>query len=290
MKIPAGLQPLIDEGVVDAVLGALKSGKEASVYVVDCRGDMRCAKVYKDAGQRGFQKLAMYQEGRKFRRSRDMRAMDNRSRHGRREQEAAWKNAEVDALYRLAAAGVRVPKPHGIYDGVMLMELVTDADGYPAKRLNDVHLEPAQAREWYVILVNQVVRMLCAGLIHGDLSEYNVLAGAHGPVIIDLPQAVDAAGNNNAFQLLQRDVNNLRTYFARSAPELAKTEYAHEIWRLYRQRHLSPETPLTGKFEHDRSAVDMDSLMYEVEEVEREHKAREAGRRKAELAEAEGKA
>ncbi|MGH8029433.1 MAG: PA4780 family RIO1-like protein kinase, partial [Arenimonas sp.] len=213
MKTPHGLQALIDDGIIDAVLRALKSGKEASVYIVASGSTVLCAKVYKDAKRRGFHKLAQYQEGRRHRGSRESRAMDKRSRFGREQQESAWKNAEVEALYRLAGVGVRVPRPQGVYDGVLLMELVTDAAGHPAPRLHDVILDADQAREWHGILIGQVVRMLCAGMIHGDLSPYNVLAGAHGPVIIDLPQAVDAAGNNSAFAMLERDVNNLRNYF-----------------------------------------------------------------------------
>ena len=282
MKIPKGLQPLIEAGAIDAVAGALKSGKEASVYIVRCGGSVQCAKVYKEANQRGFHRLAQYQEGRRHRGSREQRAMGKRSRFGREEQESAWKNAEVEALFRLAGAGVRVPKPYGVYDGVLLMELVTDAEGYPAPRLNDVLLEPPQARLWHAILVNQVVRMLCAGMIHGDLSEYNVLAGAHGPVIIDLPQAVDAAGNNNAFAMLQRDVNNLRTYFGRFAPELLTTEYAHEIWRLFQARELHPGSVLTGRFTHDTRRANVGQVMYEIDEARKEAEARERGRIAAE--------
>ena len=282
MKIPKGLQPLIDDGVVDAVLGQLKSGKEASVYLVACGSHVRCAKVYKDAQHRGFHRLAEYQEGRRARSSRDFRAMGNRSRHGRREQESAWKNAEVDALYRLAGAGVRVPQPHGVYEGVLIMELVADAEGHPAPRLNDVAPAPEQAREWHAFLVTQVQRMLCLGMIHGDLSEYNVLLGADGPVIIDLPQAVDAAGNNNAFRMLERDVNNLRTYCGAFAPELLATQYAHELWALYQAGELRPDTPLTGRFVHDATPADVGQVLYEVDEARKEAEARERGRLLAE--------
>src|ERR1044071_8480965 len=209
MKIPKGLQPLIDDGAINAVIRQLKSGKEASVFLVACGQTIRCAKVYKDAAHRSFKTRAQYQEGRKNRNSRDARAVGKRSRYGRQEEEASWKNAEVDALFRLVAAGVRVPRPHDFHDGVLLMELVADADGNPAPRLNDVDATPEQAREWHRFLMSQVVRMLCAGLIHGDLSEFNVLLGTDGPVIIDLPQAVHASGNNNAFQMLERDVHNI---------------------------------------------------------------------------------
>jgi RIO kinase 1 len=219
MKTPRGLQPLIDDGLIDAVVRSLKSGKEASVYIVDCGGRLCCAKVYKEAQQRGFHKLAQYQEGRQTRNSRDARALGRRGRHGRQVQEEEWKNAEVDALYRLVAAGVRVPQPHLVHEGVLLMELVQDAAGNPAPRLNDVECSPEQARHWHALMIAQVVRMLCAGLIHGDLSEFNVLLDAAGPVIIDLPQAVNAAANNNAWSMLERDVNNMRDCFGRAAPE-----------------------------------------------------------------------
>src|SRR5882757_3100241 len=238
MKIPKGLQPLIDDGMVDTVVRRLKSGKEASVYIVACGDQVRCAKVYKEAEQRGFHKLAQYQEGRGTRSSRDARAMGKRGRHGRRVQEAEWKNAEVDALYRLAGVGVRVPAPHLVHEGVLLMELVQDAQGNPAPRLNEVSMTAEQAREWHAFMIAQVVRMLCAGLIHGDLSEFNVLLDGNGPVIIDLPQAVNAAGNNNAFAMLERDVNNMRDAFGRAAPELLETDYGHEIWQLYEAGEL----------------------------------------------------
>jgi RIO kinase 1 len=281
MKTPKGLQPLLDDGAIDQVLGALKSGKEASVYLVACGTTVRCAKVYKEAHQRGFHKMAQYQEGRRHRGSREARAMGKRSRFGREEQESSWKNAEVEALFRLSAAGVRVPKPWGVYEGVLLMELVTDAEGHPAPRLNDVSLEPEQAREWHAFLVRQVVRMLCAGMIHGDLSEYNVLAGTHGPVIIDLPQAVDAAGNNNAYAMLERDLVNLRNYFSQFAPELAKTQYAPEIWKLYEASELKPESPLTGTFKHDTRKADVEEVLYEIDEARKEAMARERGRLEA---------
>jgi len=284
VKTPRGLQALVDDGIVDDVLRALKSGKEASVFIVACGGAVQCAKVYKEARHRGFHNLAAYQEGRRRRGSRETRAMGKRSRFGREEQESSWKNAEVEALFRLAGAGVRVPRPYGVFDGVLLMELVTDAEGYPAPRLNDVILEAEQAREWHRYLVGQVVRMLCAGMIHGDLSEYNVLAGAHGPVIIDLPQAVDAAGNNNAFAMLERDLNNLRNYFSQFAAELAATEYAHEIWKLFQAGELRVDTALTGRFVHDTRAANVGEVLYEIDEARKEAEARERGRLAAETA------
>jgi RIO kinase 1 len=281
MKIPKGLQPLVDDGIVDRVLRQLQSGKEASVFIVACGDQLRCAKVYKDAGQRSFKKLAEYQEGRKSRGSRDARAMGRRGRHGRKVQEAEWKNAEVDALYQLSAAGVRVPEPHGVFDGVLLMELVADEDGLPAPRLNEVELTPEQAREWHSFMIGQIVRMLCAGLIHGDLSEYNVLVDTTGPVIIDLPQAVNAASNNNAFRMLVRDVNNMRATFGRAAPELLDTEYAYEIWKHYQASELRPDTPLTGRFEHDTSNADVNAVLEQIEEARREAEARQRGREEA---------
>src|SRR5947207_7229428 len=233
MKTPAALQPLIDDGVIDEVIRSLKSGKEATVYLVRSGAHMRCAKVYRDMAQRSFQKRARYQEGRKVRGSRQARAMSKRTRFGRKEQEAAWKNTEVDALYKLVEAGVRVPKPFGYFNDTLVMELVTDAAGDPAPRLGEVDLTPDVAREYHAFLIRQVVRMLSIGLIHGDLSEFNVLVAADGPVIIDLPQAVNAAGNNQAFAMLECDVNNLRGTLGRFAPESLETEYAREIWALF---------------------------------------------------------
>jgi len=287
MKTPPGLQELIEDGIIDEVIRPLKSGKEASVYLVASGTTVRCAKVYKNANHRGFHKLAEYQEGRKARGSRDARAMGKRSRHGRKEQEAAWKNAEVDALYRLDAAGVRVPKPHGFFNGVLLMEVITDAHGDAAPRLNDVQATPEQAREWQQFLMRQVVLMLCAGLIHGDLSEYNVLLDANGPVIIDLPQAVDAASNNNAFAMLQRDVDNITAYCGRYAPELLETEYAFEIWKLFQTRKLRPDTELTGLFVHDQTEADVDGVLAQIEEARQEAERRQRGRDEAEAAHAE---
>ena len=275
MKTPKGLQPLIDDGLVDDVLSRLKSGKEASVYVVTSNGQVRCAKVYKEAEHRGFHKLAQYQEGRKTRGSRDARAKGKHGRHGRKVQEAEWKNAEVDALYRLAGVGVRVPMPLGVFDGVLLMELVLDEHGHPAPRINEIEMSPEQALRWHAFMIEQIVKMLCAGLIHGDLSEYNVLVDANGPVIIDLPQAVNAASNNNAFSMFERDVNNMRETFGRAAPELLETEYAHEIWKLYESSELKPDSPLTGRFERDQTAADVEAVLFQIEEERREAEARQ---------------
>jgi len=282
VKTPKGLQALIDDGRIDAVLRQLKSGKEASVFVVACGQDIRCAKVYKDAEHRGFHKLAAYQEGRKTRGSRDARAMSKRGRHGKRMQESEWTNAEVTALYRLANAGVRVPTPYGVYDRVLLMELVVDANGDPAPRLNDVAMSDEQARAWHAFMITQIVRMLCAGVIHGDLSEYNVLLDASGPVIIDLPQAVAAASNNNAFSMFERDVNNMRAAFARGAPELLQTRYAQEIWKLYQAGALTPETALTGRYTEELGEADLGAVLDQIEQARREAEARQRGREEAE--------
>ncbi|MDO9167761.1 MAG: PA4780 family RIO1-like protein kinase [Methylobacter sp.] len=267
MKTPKSIEPLVRDGLVDEVLRPLKSGKEAAVYVVLSEGEIRCAKVYKDVNQRGFHKQAQYQEGRKVRNSRQARAMEKNSRFGRQQQEQVWQNAEVDALYRLAAAGVRVPKPFNFVEGVLLMELVTDEQGNAAPRLNDLELGHEQALEYHGLLIKEVVRMLCAGLVHGDLSEYNILVDANGPVIIDLPQAVDAAANNNAARMLERDVDNLADYFGRFAPELLTTEYGKEIWKLYESGDLTPQVKLTGRFKSNNKAADVGSIMREIDDA-----------------------
>ena len=284
MRTPAGLQPLIDDGVIDEVLRPLKSGKEASVYVVRCGDDIRCAKVYKDMAQRSFQARVQYQEGRKVRGSRQARAIGKATKFGRREQEAAWKSTEVDALYQLSAAGVRVPRPHGFFNGVLVMELITDDAGHSAPRLGEVELEPAQAREFFAFLVRQVVRMLCVGVIHGDLSEYNVLVGPDGPVIIDLPQAVSAAGNNNARAMLLRDVANLRGTLARFAPELESTHYGEEMWALFEKGELLPDATLTGRFRFDTRTANVGAVLMSIEDARQEAIIRQQGREAAENA------
>jgi RIO kinase 1 len=270
MKTPAGLQPLIDDGVIDEVLRSLKSGKEATVYLVRSGPHTRCAKVYRNMAQRSFQKRALYQEGRGVRGSRQARAMGKSTSFGRREQETAWKNTEVDALYQLVAAGVRVPQPIGYFDGVLVMELVTDADGSPAPRLGEVELSAETAREYHAVLIRDVVRMLSLGLIHGDLSEFNVLVAPDGPVIIDLPQAVNAAGNNAALTLLERDVNNLRSSLGRFAPELLDTEFAREMWSLFEQGELRPDSALTGVFALEEGVVDPDDVMLVIDDAREE--------------------
>lgn len=265
MKTPKRIEPLVEDGLVDTVMRQLMSGKEAMVYVVRCGEDIRCAKVYKEANKRGFRQAANYTEGRKMKSSRRARAMEKGTRYGRKAQEDAWQSAEVDALYRLAAAGVRVPQPYHFHAGVLLMELVTDAYGEAAPRLNELVLTPEQSREYHDILITQVVRMLCAGLVHGDLSEYNVLVGTEGPVIIDLPQAINAAGNNSAFSMLERDINNLATYFGRFAPELLTTDYAMEIWAHYESGKLHPEIELTGRFARSEKPADVKGVMREID-------------------------
>lgn len=281
MRTPPGLQPLIDDGIIDEVTRQLKSGKEASVYVVRCGSEIRCAKVYKDMAQRSFQARAQYQEGRKVRGSRDARAMAKSSSYGRKEQEIAWKSTEVDALYQLVAAGVRVPRPFGFFNGVLLMELVTDAEGQSAPRLGEVTLSPELAVEYHQFLIGQIVRMLCSGLIHGDLSEFNVLLDPHGPVIIDLPQAVNAASNNNAFTMLQRDVQNITETLGRFAPALLATQYAPEMWALFELGELKPETQLTGVFAKDETVADVREVMLAIDEAREDALRREKMRQVA---------
>ena len=278
MKAPARLQTLVDEGLIDSVVRQLMSGKEAMVFVVRCGDDTRCAKIYKEATNRSFRQAVDYTENRKVKNSRQARAMAKGTKFGRQAQEAAWQSAEVDALYRLADAGVRVPKPYNFFEGVLLMELVTDANGDAAPRLNDVAFTPEQARAHHATLIAEVVRMLCAGVVHGDLSEFNILLahvdGMDGPVIIDLPQAVDAAGNNHAQRMLLRDVANLRDFFGQFAPELRKTEYGPEIWSLYQKGLLSNDTPLTGRYVRNQSNVDLSAVMREIDDARSEDAAR----------------
>ncbi|MFA7819046.1 PA4780 family RIO1-like protein kinase [Aeromonas dhakensis] len=276
MKTPNRIQPLVDDGLVDEVISRLMSGKEADVYVVRCGDEIRCAKVYKEAAKRSFKQAVVYQEGRRVHSSRDARAMEKGSKYGRKQHEEVWQNTEVDALFKLAAAGVRVPRPYVCLDGVLLMELVTDADGNVAPRLNDVALSREQALADHARVIRYVVRMLCAGLIHGDLSEFNVLVDEEGPVIIDLPQVVDAAANNQAKAMLERDVDNMRNYYGMYAPELLKTRYAREMWALYEDGKLTPDSELTGLFEESNERVDLDAVLHEIESAEEEALARQA--------------
>jgi len=275
MKFPKRLKPLFEDGLVDEVIRQLMSGKEATVYIVRCGSEIRCAKIYKEASKRSFKQAVQYQEGRKVKNSRRARAMEKGSRFGRDQQEEAWHNAEVDALYRLADAGVRVPQPYGCFDGVLLMELITDEEGQVAPRLNDVSMSAELAFEDHAMVMKYVMRMLCAGLVHGDLSEFNVLVDEHGPVIIDLPQVVDAAGNNHAQWMLERDVNSITNYYAQFAPQLKGSQYAKEIWALYEEGELHPEVELTGLFEEDTHEADVDSVMEEIKAAFLEEQARQ---------------
>ncbi len=278
MKAPPRLQALVDEGLIDTVVRQLMSGKEALVYVVRCGDETRCAKIYKEATHRSFRQAVDYTENRKVKNSRQGRAMAKGSKFGRQAQEAAWQSAEVDALYRLAAAGVRVPQPYNFFEGVLLMELVTDAHGDAAPRLNDVAFTPEQALAHHATLIAEVVRMLCAGVVHGDLSEFNILLahvnGVDTPVIIDLPQAVDAAGNNHAQRMLLRDVQNLRDFFGQFAPALLATDFGPEIWSLYQAGLLSNDTPLTGQFARSTAAVDVGGVLREIDDARAEDVAR----------------
>ena len=274
MKTPKRLEPLIEDGLIDDVIRQLMSGKEATVYVVRCGEDVRCAKVYKEANKRSFRQSVDYTEGRKVKSSRQARAMSKGSKYGKQAQEQAWQTAEVDALYRLADAGVKVPKPYNFYEGVLIMELVTDATGNAAPRLNDIEFTAEQARMHHQTLLKEVVRMLCAGIVHGDLSEFNILLGSEGPVIIDLPQAVDAAGNNHANSMLERDIGNLSAFFGRFAEELLTTQYAKEIWALYSRGLLSVDTVLTGHFKQDTKPVDLKSVIRSIDAARDEEDAR----------------
>ena len=274
MKPPKRLQTLVEEGLIDSVVRQLMSGKEAMVFVVRCGDETRCAKVYKEATERSFRQAVDYTENRKVKNTRQARAMAKGTRFGRESSEAAWQSAEVDALYRLAAAGVRVPKPYNFFEGVLLMELVTDESGDAAPRLNDVLFTADEARMHHATLVREVVRMLCAGVVHGDLSEFNILLAADGPVIIDLPQAIDAAGNNHAKRMLLRDVENLRNFFGGFAPDLLRTDYGHEIWALYERGALQPDVQLSGRFERKAAPVDVSSVMREIDDAHAEEAAR----------------
>lgn len=276
MKTPPRLLPLLEDGVIDEVIRPLMSGKEASVFVVRCGDEIRCAKVYKDANKRSFKQAVTYQEGRKVRNSRRARAMEKGSKYGKKQQEELWQNAEVDALYQLANAGVRVPRAFGCFDGVLLMELVMDEEGNVAPRLNDVAMSAEQAREDHELVMRDIVRMLCAGIVHGDLSEFNVLVDDYGPVIIDLPQAVNPTANNSAKAMFERDVNNMTRYYANFAPDLLDTQYAKEIWALYEAGELHPDVELTGQFAEDLATADVDSVMLEIKAALAEQQAREA--------------
>jgi len=276
MKIPKRIQPLIQDGFIDEVLGRLMSGKEADVFVVRCGDQDRCTKIYKDSMKRSFKKAATYNEGRKVRNSRRARAMEKKSKFGRQQQEDAWQTSEVDALRRLDEVGVRVPRTFGCLDGVLLMELIVDDAGDVAPRLGDVTMSAERAREDHATMMHYVKCMLASGVIHGDLSEFNVLIDATGPVVIDLPQAVDASANNNAETMLARDVRNITQYYGLFAPELLETKYAKEMWALYETGQLSADTPLTGTFDEPDEDADMGAVLREIASAIEEEEERQA--------------
>ncbi len=275
MKIPKRLQPLVDDGLIDEVISRLMSGKEADIFIVRCGDNVRCAKVYKDAIKRSFKKAAQYQEGRKVRSGRRARAMEKGSNYGRQQQEEVWQNAEIDALSTLAKANVRVPEIFGCVDSVLLMELITDASGGVAPRLGDVAMSEAQAIEDHNLMMHYIKLMLCAGIVHGDLSEFNVLVDDYGPVIIDLPQAVNAAANNNAQAMFARDVNNMRRYYGEFAPSLLNTDYAKEIWAMFEEGELTPDSTLNGTFAADSASADVDAVLEEIKAVIQEERERQ---------------
>jgi RIO kinase 1 len=236
------LAPLVADGVVEEICARLKSGKEADLWLVRHGGALVAAKVYKAREARSFRNNAGYKEGRQVRDTRTQRAMDRGSRFGQAAAEEAWKAKEADALHALHAAGVRVPRPVMFYEGVLLMELVVDAHGHPAPRLVDARIAREEAVPLYADLRAQAVRMLGCDLIHGDLSPYNVLLGRDGPVVIDFPQVVGAAHNSQAESFFRRDLENLRRFFAAVDPALRCAEGdAHEIWRAYVRRELTPD-------------------------------------------------
>ncbi len=276
MRASSGLQSLLDNGLITEVVRPLLSGKEAQVYLVVSEGEERVAKVYKQSTHRSFKHRALYTEGRKTRNSRDRRAMNKRSRHGREQDEAAWRSAEVDMIYRLQAAGVRVPVPHAFSDGVLVMELVKDADNDPAPRLGEVALTGDEAEQIFDTLIGEVVKMLCAGVIHGDLSDFNVLMSATGPVVIDFPQSFDAASNQSAREILLRDVANLHRFRQTFSDLERPSQHAEEMWRLHELGELAPDTELTGRFVETLIDVDLGALVGELREDEREEMQRRA--------------
>ena len=270
MRIPSSLLSLVDLGMIDQVLRPLMSGKEAQLYMVVAGGEERVAKVYKEASQRSFKQRSDYTEGRKVRNSRDRRAMNKRSRYGRSQEEEAWRNAEVDMIYRLRTAGVRVPVPHGFMDGVLVMELIRGSDGLPAPRLGDIEFEGEEARQVYTKVIQEVIRMLCAGVVHGDLSDLNILMSEDGPVLIDFPQAVDPAQNSSARRLLLRDVENMHNFLARFKRH-GHFPYAQEMWDLYEKNELVPETILRGNFRDQRRRANTKEVLNLIGDAEKEH-------------------
>ncbi len=268
--------PLLEDGLIDHVIQPLRSGKEADLFIVATSQGVRCAKVYKEARSRGFRQAVLYQEGRAVRNSRRDRAMANKSRFGRHEREEVWQNAEVSALFTLADAGVRVPKPYLCIDGVLLMELIVDDAGDPAPRLSDLVFTEDEAITIHATLMRDVARMLCADIVHGDLSEYNVLLDRAGPVIIDLPQHLSAVANNSAAAFFVRDIDHLAIFFGRFAPKLATSDYGREMWALYQARALGPETPLTGTYHPETTAPDIAAVLREIDAARREEEQRRA--------------
>jgi len=236
------LDVLIADGVIDEVLGRLKSGKEANISLVRRGEAVIAAKVYKDRSTRSFKNNSDYKEGRKVRNTRTQRAIDRGGQFGRDAAEQAWKSAEADALYKLAGTGVRVPEPVMFYEGVLLMDLVCDAEGRPAPRLIDVAIERDAAIGIFADLVAQMISMLCCDLIHGDLSPYNILAAAEGPTIIDFPQVISAVHSSRAEYFFLRDFDNIVRFLAGFDPSLAvHTADGRAIWRAYVSRELTPQ-------------------------------------------------
>jgi RIO kinase 1 len=278
MRIPESLSSLLDDGILQDVIRPLMSGKEAQVYLVVSEGEEKVAKVYKEAQNRTFKNRAEYTEGRKTRNSRDQRAMAKRSKHGRQQDEAAWRSTEVDMIYRLRDAGVRVPTPYHFIDGVLVMELVKGPENQPAPRLGDLAFTAAEAATLFAQLIKEVVRMLCAGVVHGDLSDFNVLMDAQGPVIIDFPQAVEAAGNQNARKLLLRDVANLQNFLNRFAPTQPALPYAQEMWALYESGDLTPTTELTGHYAPSNKAADTDAVLSSIDDAQFDERRRREAR------------
>ncbi|MBS1121486.1 MAG: hypothetical protein H6Q90_3714 [Deltaproteobacteria bacterium] len=236
------LDLLVADGVIDEVLGRLKSGKEANISLVR-RGDQTfAAKVYKDRATRSFKNNTEYKEGRKVRNTRTQRAMDSGGQFGRDAAEQEWKSAEADALFKLHGTGVRVPTPIMFYEGVLLMELVRDAEGRPAPRLIDVAIPPEEACAVFADLVAQMISMLCCDVIHGDLSPYNILAAAEGPTIIDFPQVISAVHSSRAEFFFLRDFDNVGRFLAGFDRSLAiHRADGRAIWRAYVSRELTPQ-------------------------------------------------
>lgn len=278
MKTPESLETLVEYGIIEEVVRPLMSGKEAQIYLVVTGGEEAVAKVYKEATQRTFKHRVAYTEGRRTRNSRDQRAVSKRTRHGRQQDEAAWRTAEVDMIYRLRDAGVRVPEPINFVEGVLVMELVKDAQGDPAPRLGDLSFDAGEAYPIYKRLIQDVVRMLCAGVIHGDLSEFNVLMSADGPVLIDFPQAVDPAHNQGARTLLLRDVENLHRFLERFSPGQPRQPYAQEMWSLYQANRLLPDTELGGTYRAPEGKANTDEVLALIDDADFEEQERRDAR------------